>query len=145
MCVIRNQMIRCSSKLTVSYLTIITKNHVFPTLANFCRNTKWFRCWKLYQKKKMRRHGMDKYLTGQKIWKCRGRASMCLKKQSSFNGWLRRPECVERNRRLWESHHQSPVALHPANCHAQGQAVEIIPWNGSKQNVGGTMLLTSKY
>jgi len=152
MCVIRNQMIRCSSKLTVSYLTIITKNHVFPTLANFCRNTKWFRCWKLYQKKdektlvkskESRRvswHGMDKYLTGQKIWKCRGRGSMCLKKQSSFNGWLRRPECLERNRRLWESHHQSPVALHPANCRPQGQAVEIMPWNESKQNVGGTML-----
>ena len=52
MCVIRNQLIRCSSKLAVSYLTIITKNHVFPTLGNFCRNTKWFRCWKLYPKKK---------------------------------------------------------------------------------------------
>ena len=147
MCVIRNQMIRCSSKLTVSYLTIITKNHVFPTLANFCRNTKWFRCWKLYPKKKDEKtlvkskesrrvswHSMDKYLTGQKIWKCRGRASMCLKKQSSFNGWLRRPECLERNRRLWEKPSPKPSSSTPSKLSCAGASCGNNPmkWKQTK-------------
>jgi hypothetical protein len=51
MYVIRNQLIRSRSQQSVSYLTIIIKNHVFPTLANFYRNIKWLTCWKLYQKR----------------------------------------------------------------------------------------------
>lgn len=54
-----------------------TKNHVFPTIANFGRNTKWLRCCKLYPKKKDEKtlvervqkissHGMNKYLTRKK-------------------------------------------------------------------------------
>jgi hypothetical protein len=79
MYVVPKQMIRSSSQQRASYLTIITKNYVFPTVANFCRNTNWLRCWKLYQKKKDEKtlvklkesrrvssHGVNKYLTGPK-------------------------------------------------------------------------------
>ena len=87
MCVIRNQMIRCSSKLTVSYLTIITKNHVFPTLANFCRNTKWFRCWKLYPKKKDEKTRHGQIFDRAKNMKVQGSSKYVPEKTGKFQ-WL---------------------------------------------------------